>query len=92
MSRLSSFQETTDSLTTLRRLRIESQVKAAISNDADLKGDAVAINVQVDPDTLHVELNGGVRRCATHARALETVGRLSIVSEVVDNISVVKRR
>lgn len=92
MLKLPSFQVTEDSVNRLKQLRIESQVRAAIFHDASLRGDAAAINIQVDQDTLRVVLEGGVRKRETRVRAMEVVSAMPGISDVVDNISLVRQR
>ncbi|MFK7862581.1 MAG: cytidylate kinase family protein [Granulosicoccus sp.] len=86
---LPSFRETSASRTHLMRLRIESQLKAALSTDASLKRDAAVINYKVDQDTLNVTLSGGVRHHATRERMKAAAICIPDVKEVVNEIQLV---
>lgn len=87
---LSAFQESPASQARLTQLRIESQLRATLASDASLKRDAAVVNFEVDPKTHCVILSGGVRQQATRQRMYATAVALPGVSEVVDNIQLVR--
>lgn len=87
---LPSFQETSSSKAHLTRLRIESQLQATMVSDTSIKRDAAVINYDVDPDTHSVTLSGGVRQHATRERMLAAVAELPGVTDVIDDIQLVR--
>ncbi len=84
-----SFQESPQSIGTLRQLKVETQVKNALAHDATVKGDSAAINFEVDPQTCCVTLSGGVSRRSTRDNAGQVVSALSGVSTVKNSIQFV---
>lgn len=89
LSRLSSFQESPQSIETLLRLKLETQVRNALAHDETVKGDSAAINFEVDPKTCCVTLSGGVARRITRDNAERVVNALSDVSDVNNSIQFV---
>ncbi len=89
LSQLPAFQESPESIGTLRQLKVETQVKNVLANDETVKGDSAAINFEVDPQTGAVTLSGGVSRRTTREDAGRVVSALSDVTDVKNSIQFV---
>ena len=85
-----TFRTTSASTAHLKRLRIEAELRARIRVDSMLSRHAAAINFDVDPVTHAISLGGGVRQTSVRCRMKEIAEQIRGVSDVIDNILLVR--